>query len=90
MYRAAANGIKAEGATLYCPGFACVDCARSIICSGIKECVGVRSVMARTPERWVESIKVAENMLIEAGVKCSYYEGTLGVKMWFDGAWVEV
>jgi len=46
--------------------------------------------MARTPERWVESIKVAENMLIEAGVKCTYYEGTLGVKMWFDGAWAEV
>ena len=79
MYRAAKNGIKTEGAILYCPWFACIDCARSIICSGINEVVGLRSVMDRTPERWLENIKQAEGMLLESGIKCTYIDETLGV-----------
>lgn len=35
ILRAALNGVKTEGATLYCPWYACVDCARAIIVSGI-------------------------------------------------------
>ncbi len=90
MYRAARNGLKTEGGILYCPWYACVDCARAIICSGIKECVGLRSVMERTPERWLESVTLAEGMLKEAGVTCTYYEEKLGMQMWFDGTWIDV
>ena len=59
MYRAASadNELSSEGATLYCPWFACIDCARAIICAGVKECVGVKGVMELTPERWAASIK---------------------------------
>ena len=87
MYRAASadNELSSEGATLYCPWFACIDCARAIICAGVKECVGVKGVMELTPERWAASIKQAEEMLIEAGVKCTYIEGKIGARMFFDG-----
>jgi dCMP deaminase len=90
LYRAARSGVKTEGATLYCPWYACVECARAIICSGVKECVGLRSVMERTPERWLESVNLAEGMLKEAEVTCSYIDEKLGSQMWFDGAWIDV
>jgi dCMP deaminase len=90
MYRAARAGLKTEGAILYCPWYACVECARAIICSGVKECVGLRSVMAKTPKRWLDSVTLAEDMLKEAGVTCTYLEEMLGTQMWFDGAWIDV
>ena len=42
IFRAGAEGIATKDSTLYCPWFACVDCARAIICAGVKECVGIR------------------------------------------------
>ena len=42
IFRAGAEGIATKDSILYCPWFACVDCARAIICAGVKECVGVK------------------------------------------------
>jgi deoxycytidylate deaminase len=55
-----------------------VDCARAIISAGIAECVGVKQLRDATPERWLETVRLAESMLIEAGVKCTYIEETIG------------
>jgi hypothetical protein len=46
--------------------------------------------MERTPERWLDSVTLAEDMLKEAGVTCTYLEEMLGTQMWFDGAWINV
>ena len=40
IYNAAKQGKSTYGATMYCPWFACTDCARAIIQSGIKKVVG--------------------------------------------------
>ena len=90
LLRAAASGIKTQGATLYCPWYACVDCARAIIVAGIKEVVGVKKVMDATPERWSETIGTANLMLSEAGVIMTYAEDTLGTTMVFGGSTIDL
>src|SRR5687768_3524816 len=40
IYSAAKRGIKTDGLVMYCPWFACADCARAIIQAGIAEVVG--------------------------------------------------
>ena len=55
IYQAARVGTPTRGATLYCPWFACMDCARAIIVAGITEVVGHVRPRAATPERWTSS-----------------------------------
>jgi len=43
IYRAASLGVATAGSTLYCPWFACCDCARAIIMSGVTEVDGRRT-----------------------------------------------
>jgi dCMP deaminase len=85
VYAAAMSGIVAQGSTLYCPWFACPDCARAIIQSGIARVVGHDRPISMTPERWVEPIEVAKQMLAEAGVKMDVIGGETGVAIRFDG-----
>jgi len=84
IYAAAAAGISTEGATLYAPWFSCADCARGIICAGIKEVVGLASLRAATPERWEHDIAMAEQMMQEAGVATRWLAGTVGESIRFD------
>lgn len=85
IYRAAALGVATAGASLYCPWFACCDCARAIILAGISEVVGLVSLRNATPERWQENIKLAEKMLAEAGVGQRLLAVELGEYLKFDG-----
>jgi dCMP deaminase len=77
IYEAAALGIPTSGATLYCPWFACVDCARAIIQAGIRRVVGHQDMLDKTPDRWQESIAQANAMLDEAKVAREYVHGKL-------------
>ena len=90
IYRAALTGTPTLGARLYCPWFACADCARAIICAGIIEVVG--SVQARnaTPARWLDEVIAGEELLREAGVGMRWLAGPLGVRVLFDGREVEL
>ena len=90
IFRAGAEGIATKDSILYCPWFACVDCARAIICAGVKECIGVKQLRDSTPERWLETVRLAESMLIEAGVKCTYLEEAIGCEMFQDGHFVKL
>jgi dCMP deaminase len=54
---------------MYVPWFACADCARAIICSGIRKVVGHKRMMDATPDHWKESIQHAFVMFKEAGVE---------------------
>lgn len=90
IYTAARLGVQTDGATLYCPWFACCDCARAIIGAGIREVVGLAILGTMTPGRWEESINAAEQMLIEARVGSRWITERVGATILFDGKEIEV
>ena len=85
IYTAAKFGQATENATLFCPWFACVDCARAIICAGIKRCVGLQKPRLITPERWRATIADADELLKEAGIQVDLLDITVGVEILFNG-----
>jgi len=78
-------GGSTVGSTLYCPWFACPDCARAIIQAGVHEVVGHVSPLSRTPRRWSDLIATASVMLKESGVKTRIVSGFVGETVRFDG-----
>ena len=80
IFNAARHGKMVFGATLYCPFYACSECAKAIIQSGIKRVVGHAQLMALAVKHtvWTKSIVNAWDMLHEAGVQCCLYDGTIG------------
>lgn len=91
LYDAAVRGRCTKGSVLYCPWFACADCARAIIQCGVVEVVGhkVPGALAEH-ERWAESIGNALTMLEEAGVKTRYVEDLFGMTVLRDSVLIEV
>jgi dCMP deaminase len=85
IYKAAEMGVATAGATLYCPWFACTDCARAIILAGIMEVVGLIALRNATPARWLLNVELAEKMLEEAGVSQRLLADSVGVTIRFDG-----
>ncbi|MDE1971072.1 MAG: CMP deaminase [Patescibacteria group bacterium] len=87
IYRAAKFGIRTLDTTLYCPWFACYDCARAIICSGIAKVVGHQCMYDETPERWKTNVDEALDMLREAGVEIVMFQDPLPTapKIRFNG-----
>lgn len=86
IYAAAKAGIKVGGLTMYVPWYACAECARAIIQSGVKEVVGHKAIFDRTMDRWKDSIAVAHGMLDEAGIKHRLYDGYVeDIEIRFDG-----
>lgn len=92
IFNAAKWGNKTRGSTIYCPFYACCECAKAIIQSGVKRVVGHAQLMALAKDHtvWVKSIVDAWNMLHEAGVKCELYNGTVGVTTRFNGEDISV
>ncbi|NBT76116.1 MAG: CMP deaminase [Betaproteobacteria bacterium] len=88
IYTAARLGIPTKRATLYCPWFACTDCARAIIIAGIHEVVGLAYPEAHGS--WKESIERADEMLREAGIICRRITDKVGVKLLRDGKEIEL
>ena len=88
IYTAARQGLPTKRATLYCPWFACADCARAIICAGITEVVGLAHPPAHGP--WQESCDRGDEMFREAGVVYRRLEEKLGVLVLRDGKQIEV
>ncbi|TXH17542.1 MAG: CMP deaminase [Hyphomicrobiaceae bacterium] len=90
IYAAARQGISTFKTVMYCPWFACADCARGIIEAGISEVVGHAASIHKSRPDWQKSIDVALDMLCEAGVKLRYVDGHLGCSIRFDGNIVTV
>jgi dCMP deaminase len=83
---AAKMGIATLGKTMYCPWYACTDCARAIIQAGIGQVVGHQTTIDNTPDRWMGEIELALSMLTEAGVNYRFVKGELGdVEIRFNG-----
>lgn len=78
IYRAAMTGVKTFGLHMYCPWFACTDCARAIIQSGISKVIGHALPEHADNPRWKDSIKDAMTMLDEAGIKYYNVSGKIG------------
>jgi dCMP deaminase len=90
VYDAAKNGVATDKLVMYCPWFACADCARAIIQAGISEVVGHDCELHKTSASWQQSIAVAYKMLEEAGVKFRHVKGKFGLKIRFNEKVVEV
>lgn len=91
IFDAARNGISTDRLVMYCPWFACTDCARAIIQSGISEVIGHDFELHKAAsESWKQSIAVAYKMLDEAGVKYRFVNGKIGLKIRFNGQVVDV
>jgi dCMP deaminase len=81
IYTAARQGIKTAGSTLYCPWFACADCARAIIQAGIKKVVGFPRNGKDTASHWFETIKIGDQMLKEAEVETIFIDDKVNVQL---------
>ena len=92
IFHAARQGKRVDGSTLYCPFFACCECAKAIIQSGVLRVVGHAQLMALASEHtaWVKSIVVGWAMMDEAGVQCDLYDGEMGIMTRFNGRDVAV
>lgn len=91
IFKAAKTGISTFGATMYCPWFACADCARAIVQAGIKRVVGIKMPENdEAYERWKESCKIGDLILDEGGVERVYVDHHFGIKLLRDGKLIEV
>jgi dCMP deaminase len=85
IYAAARVGMKTQGATMFCPWFACDNCARAIIQAGIVKVVGLQKPFSITPPHWTASIDIANEMLAEAGIIMEIIDVELGIEVLFNG-----
>ena len=71
IYNAAAVGIPIKGCTIYMQGLPCIDCARAIIQSRIKEIIfdGKEWDKWNSPKYDQKSIAISLEILKETGVK---------------------
>lgn len=90
IYAAARLGRACGGATMYCPWFACADCARGIILAGIKNVVGLKRSLDLTPPHWIENVEAANRMLVDGGVKIRWIDDRVGVTIRFNGSLEEM
>jgi dCMP deaminase len=74
IYSAAHVGLKTSHLVMYCPWFACIECAKAIIQSGIRYVYGHKWILEQTPDRWKPDIFDAHQMMKEAGVKFSFVD----------------
>lgn len=85
----AAKGVHGEedfrDGVLYAPWFACPDCARAIVSVGIREVVGLASLQALTPRRWIDAVETGQRILSRGGVSQRWICGEVGAKIRFDG-----
>jgi dCMP deaminase len=78
IYTAAKRGIRTSGLTMVAPWASCADCARAIVQSGIVRIIRHADAQAKSPERWKESLRVADEILAAGGVEIVEVEGHLG------------
>jgi dCMP deaminase len=78
IIEAARDEVSTIGATMLAPWAACSRCGRQIIQAGITRLIRHTEMMQRTPEKWIADIKLADEMMIEAGVEIVEWSGVVG------------
>lgn len=79
IFTAAKRGIATNGLTMVMPWLPCIPCANAIISAGVKKLIVHRQMIERTSGRWEQELKEALQILHEAKVVVTAYDGTLGV-----------
>lgn len=72
IYNAARCGTQTEGCRLYVDFSPCIDCARAIVQSGIREVIVQRDYTGTNPQQWEEQFARVKTLFAEAGVKMRY------------------
>lgn len=70
-------GIPTKNPIMYCTWYACCDCARAIIQSGITKVIGHAAMLRNSPDRWKDSIIRAFEMMESAKIECYAYDGQI-------------
>ena len=78
IYKCAERGICSTGLIMYCPWFACAECARAIIQSGISAVVGHKEMYEHVNKRWNDSVHVGMEMIKESGIPTRLWSGEIG------------
>lgn len=80
IYNAARMGTSIIDCTIYCTGYPCMDCARGIVQSGIKEVVFTDTHHAN--QKWAkDSLENVPTLFKETGVQFRIYEGPIITKV---------
>lgn len=85
IYKAAMNGLELRDATMFAPWASCIECAKAIVLSGIKQVVYHGWRDRQTPERWREDIREAKDLMYQSGVKLHCYEGEFDIEVIVNG-----
>lgn len=72
IYEAAKNGVSLRDSTIYVPWFPCMDCARAIALSGVKEIVAVRPDLS--DPKWGPDFQRVETFFREVGVEVRFVD----------------
>lgn len=77
VFNAASLGVNCSEKTMICPWAACAECARAIVQAGIGKLVRHKQASDRSPERWVESIALADEILVSSSITIVEFDGDL-------------
>ena len=85
IFKAAKNGISTKGLIMVMPWLPCVLCANAIISAGIKKLIVHKQMIEKTSEDWKNELKDALELLKEAKISISAYDGITGMKAYMHG-----
>jgi dCMP deaminase len=91
LYLACSEGIATSMMAMYCPWFACAECARGIIEAKIFKVVGIVHEDESINKRWADTCEVGNIMLDESCVRREYVRiPHLGLKIIRDGVEIDI
>jgi len=75
IYNATLMGVSLKDCVMYTNGIPCMDCARAVVQSGIKEVVVDKEWDRENSEKWSSHAERSLQMFSETGITVRYYKG---------------
>jgi dCMP deaminase len=75
IYNATLMGVSLKDCRMYTNGVPCMDCARGVVQSGIREVIVDGNWDEENSERWAENARRSLEMFKEVGVGIEYWKG---------------
>lgn len=85
IYNATLMGVSLKDCVLYTSGIPCMDCARGIVQSGIKEVVVDDAWNKTNSLKWQEHAQRTQQLFLEAGIGLRFWQGQLVPIVKFNG-----
>lgn len=70
---------KMRAEILVCPWIACSECAKTIVCGGVRRVITHKQRMDLTASHWSESVNAGLTMLADAGVQVEYIDHVFNI-----------